>query len=726
MLSCMLALLCGTVHLVDAQIMVTNSPPYNNPDHLVQNVLLGPGVPFLPSFPPASNSVQIGKFTNGNSFGFGIDSGIVMISGNALDAMPGGPIGTAFGPTPDPDLVNMLTSINSTSTVVNDGAFIEFDFVATGDSVSFNYIFASYEYTDFTCSSFNDPFGFFLTGAGINGVPGITTVNLAQVPGTFPPVPVAVNTLNQGFPSGGYPASTCQAANPNFTSSAAWYVAHPMANNVNATGYSLPLRAGAQVTCGNLYHIKLAVADVLDQNYHSMTFLEARSFNVPTVQFSTSTNHNNSFTDTLLVEGCNAGYLLVEKQGNVSQPLTIHYNLSGTATEGLDFAFLPDSIHLPSGVRMDSVPILTFDDGIAEGLETIVIDAAQIVSPCYAYSPQQIVFTIRDRQPVQASVSLLQGTDTLDCPNTAVQLSAQFSGGEGQLSGAWEDGSTQATRWDTVSTDRTYIFYAWDECAADSVVDSLRLYVRPLSPLVLQTDSSWACPGDSVSLSISYSGGAPPYVFSWWDGNTDPNRRFPSDSSFRPAFQLVDACGQFARDTAVVHIADQVVASFAALEDPASTLSIQISNYSRNGVQFFWDLGDGNSSAVSQPKHTYSRAGTYIIQLRTTDRLGCSDTSWQTIEIRQEYSLFVPTAFTPNGDQINDLFVIQGSGIRSYVFRVFNRWGEQIFRSGSITHSWDGTFNGAPVPEGVYYFAIELELEDGGTHAEQGSIHLHR
>ena len=66
-----------------------------------------------------------------------------------------------------------------------------------------------------------------------------------------------------------------------------------------------------------------------------------------------------------------------------------------------------------------------------------MIDAVQIVSPCYAYAPQQIVFTIRDRQPVQASVSLLQGKDTLDCPNTAVQLTAQFSGGK-VLSGAWE------------------------------------------------------------------------------------------------------------------------------------------------------------------------------------------------------------------------------------------------------------------------------------------------
>jgi len=268
-------LLIGSMSILGlrAQVQVTNSAPFNNPDHLVQNVLLGPGVPFVPSFPVPPPSVQIGKFTNGNSFGFGIDSGIVMVSGNAIDAMPGQPFSTGFGPTPDADLVSMLTAINSSSTTVNDGVFIEFDFVATGDSLSFNYIFASYEYSGYTCSPFNDPFGFFLSGAGINGNPGVTTVNLAVVPNTNPPVPVAVNTLNSGSPSGGYPASTCQAANPNFAASSAFFVSHPASNFVNATGYTLPLRAKAQVTCGNIYHIKLAVADVSDQALHSMAFI---------------------------------------------------------------------------------------------------------------------------------------------------------------------------------------------------------------------------------------------------------------------------------------------------------------------------------------------------------------------------------------------------------------------------------------------------------------------
>lgn len=707
------------------QIQVSNAAPYNDPDYLVQNVLLGPGVPFLPNFPAPPTSVQIGRFWNGNSFGFGIDSGIVLISGNATDAMPGGPFSTGFGATPDADLVSMLTSINSSSTVVNDGAFIEFDFVATGDSVSFNYIFASYEYSGYTCSPFNDPFGFFLSGAGINGNPGVSTVNLAQVPGTNPPVPVAVNTLNQGFPSGSYPAATCQAANPVYVQSAAHYVAHPNSNNVNATGYSVPLRARAQVTCGNLYHIKLAVADVSDQALHSMAFLEARSFKVPSVQFTASTNHNNSFSDSLMVEGCNAAYLKVEKAGNINQPLTVNFTLTGTATEGADYANLPDSIYIAAGVRVDSIPIISFDDGVAEGLETIEINTQQIVTPCYTYAPQQIVFTIRDRQMITSDINLLQGSDTLDCPNTAIQIEGLFSGGDGHVDGAWDNGSIMPVRWDTLLEDQTYYFYSWDECSADSVVDSLTIYVRESIPMIAGTDSSWSCPGGSATLNVSYSGGTPPLTFMWWDQIMDTSRTFaPTETTYYP-FQVSDVCGNIIHDTAVIFIPDPVVASFSALEDPTIPLSIDVTNFSQNATDFQWEFGDGNTSNVLHPQHTYSRPGIYNIQLLALDQYGCSDSAWREVDIKQDFDIFIPTAFTPNGDGINDHFVIHGGGISTFHISIFSRWGELVYSSDNITEYWDGTFKGQPVPDGVFYYVINLRLEDERTHTERGSLHLH-
>ncbi|MEY4478504.1 MAG: hypothetical protein RL276_809, partial [Bacteroidota bacterium] len=187
---------------------------------LVQNVLVGPnlfvysplnafGLPV--SQPP---SVQLGKFTCTNP-AFGLDSGIVMVTTDAIDVVPGqsGTFTTFPTQTPSANLTTVLNTIGSSASSQYDRASIQFNFLANGDSVQFDYIFGSKEYTSYTCSGFNDVFGFFLIGPGINGAPmyhpngslRIDTVNLAVIPGTT--TPVAVNTINQGYPSGGNSAS---------------------------------------------------------------------------------------------------------------------------------------------------------------------------------------------------------------------------------------------------------------------------------------------------------------------------------------------------------------------------------------------------------------------------------------------------------------------------------------------------------------------------------------
>ncbi len=709
-----------------AQIVVSNAAPYNNPQTLVQSVLLGPGVPFLPAFPAPPNSTQIGLFFNGNSFGLGIDSGIVLISGNAVDAMPGANFSTAFGPTPDADLNSMLNAIGSTNSNINDGAFIEFDFVATGDSLSFEYIFASYEYQGYTCSGFNDPFGFFLTGAGINGVAASRTVNIAQVPNTNPPVPVAVNTLNQGFPSGGYPAANCLTANPNYAISNAFYVGNNSATNINATGYTIPLRAKAQVVCGNLYHIKLAVADVSDNALHSFALIKAKSFRTPSIQFRSSTNHNNSFTDSVSVEGCNANYFVVEKAGNINEALTVHFSKAGSAVEGIDYAYFSDSIHLPSGVRSDSVGIHFYDDGIAEGTESLIINTQLVVTPCFTYQPQSIIFRVRDRQPMTAFINLQQGTDTVDCSGLPIQLFAGSSGGDGQRFSAWDNGSLNPYRWDTVHQTTTYYYHTWDECAADSTTDSLTIYVRQADPLSVFSRGMSVCLGDSVSALIRHTGGIAPVQILWWDGRSDTVRRFlPTETTAYP-FRVIDACGEVINDTIWGEVFPPLVASFNPLEDPAIQLGFRFNNFSQNASQYFWNFGDGDTSTSSQPRHSYSRPGTYTVRLTISDDNGCFDITERTIEAKQEFDLFIPNAFTPDADGLNDQFIIRGGGFDSYHLQIYNRWGQMVFETDNFSEWWDGTYNGQAVPNGVYYYQIFLRLPDWRIHSEKGSVTIIR
>ena len=99
------------------------------------------------------------------------------------------------------------------------------------------------------------------------------TVNLATIPGTN--VPVAINTINQGYPSASYPASNCLTANPNYVAHSSMYNANSPSGIVNYPGFTDVFTAAAEVSCGSLYTIKLLIADVLDGAYNSAVFLGA-------------------------------------------------------------------------------------------------------------------------------------------------------------------------------------------------------------------------------------------------------------------------------------------------------------------------------------------------------------------------------------------------------------------------------------------------------------------
>ncbi|MGA0247966.1 MAG: choice-of-anchor L domain-containing protein, partial [Schleiferiaceae bacterium] len=277
----------GPVELLAQNITVNNTSPRNQPMWLVQNVMVGPNMtvfsPIGPLGTPISqpSSTQIGKF-NINNPNFGLDSGIVMVSTDAIDVVPGqfGTYTSYPTQTPSANLTTVLNAIGSSSSSQYDRASIQFSFVAPGDSVKFDYIFASKEYTSYTCSSFNDVFGFFLIGQGINGqplwnangTPNIDTVNLAVIPGTT--TPVAVNTINQGYPSGSWPASNCSSANPNYVTNSVFYNANSGGTSIiNMEGYTDVFTAKASVSCGSLYTIKMFICDVSDGALNSAVFI---------------------------------------------------------------------------------------------------------------------------------------------------------------------------------------------------------------------------------------------------------------------------------------------------------------------------------------------------------------------------------------------------------------------------------------------------------------------
>jgi gliding motility-associated-like protein len=123
--------------------------------------------------------------------------------------------------------------------------------------------------------------------------------------------------------------------------------------------------------------------------------------------------------------------------------------------------------------------------------------------------------------------------------------------------------------------------------------------------------------------------------------------------------------------------------------------------------------------------------GSYPVQLAVTSSNGCSDFINGVITVNELFNLFVPSAFTPNGDGINDVFQLQGTGIdvNNFQFDIFNRWGERVFSSIDPSQAWTGGVNGNEyyIPDGIYnYYISTNSLKSGERFEYRGTISIVR
>ena len=94
------------------------------------------------------------------------------------------------------------------------------------------------------------------------------------------------------------------------------------------------------------------------------------------------------------------------------------------------------------------------------------------------------------------------------------------------------------------------------------------------------------------------------------------------------------------------------------------------------------------------------------------------------VEIMPPANLYVPNAFTPNGDGLNDVFGAKGDGIIEFSIQVFNRWGELVFEANDMNKLWDGTYNGLPAEAGVYVYSITAWGEKTNQISKSGTVTL--
>lgn len=689
------AMLCWSV--ASAQLVVDAT---YSPQQLVEDVLIGQGVQ-VSNFQFTGNPASRGFF-DGSNANLGLSSGVILSTGRAIDAVgpntsTAGSIseeGTDFSAPGDAELTSISGSLSGTY----DASVLEFDFIPSSDTVQFRYVFASNEYMFWVgTANINDLFAFFLSGPGITG-----ERNIALIPGTTTPITmvnVNANTNSQYYIDNG------DESNEQGGSS------------VSYNGFTTVLTAQAVLTPCETYHIRLAIADGGDGLYDSAVFLEAGSFTSPSISLNAESSYSASASQQELVEGCSSMTLSFERTEPYDAPLTVGLAITGTATVGADVSSIPNSITFPAGQATTSITFNVLEDDLVEGTEDMTITLDQL-NPCATGPATSVTFTIEDAEEMTLTMS---PDVAFVCPEEYV-IDVAVSGGYPTYSYQWS-GSTDVDESITVNPNSTttYAVVVTDACGF-TATGSTTVSMAGYQPLQVSVTDAVVCNGDEAILESAVSGGLGTITYAWDGGGTEPTFTLSPSTNTTVVLQVSDSCGLTESATGTVTV-DDLEASFAHKLIRHST--VQFNNTTPNATDFYWEFGDGETSVRENPTHEYDMEGTYSVTLTVGNRNGCEAVVEDTVTVYPPLHVYVPNAFTPNGDGVNDAFGVKGEGYLYYDLEIFDRWGNKMhfgrFRDDT---AWDGKYKGKLVPSGAYVYKLFVQPPIGIEVREAGVLHV--
>jgi gliding motility-associated-like protein len=371
-------------------------------------------------------------------------------------------------------------------------------------------------------------------------------------------------------------------------------------------------------------------------------------------------------------------------------------NLTANVTGGLPtYEYLWNTGETSSSIEV--VPTAT-------GIYSIQVTDACLETTVY----DSVLVTV----PVYVPLSVIASDDIVEiCPYVPQTINAIASGGSGIYSYQWfranqligQSASIQVNP----STSTSYIVQVIDNCGAISYDTVTYTILSP--PLIVNTSPNIElCPGDSAFISATASGGYGNYHFVWThNGDTSQGIWVKPNSTFSYNVVVSDDCQTFTVSAFVVVTIVKPEANFIPIsENLIEGLPISFYNLTTNGYTYQWYFGDGDQSTLINPNNIYDTAGTYYITLVAWDAKGCVDTITKPITILEEFYIYIPNAFIPDQDRINNFFSGSFIGVKWIKMEIFNRWGELIYFSEDQNFKWDGTYQGKRVPDGVYTWKL--------------------
>lgn len=414
-------------------------------------------------------------------------------------------------------------------------------------------------------------------------------------------------------------------------------------------------------------------------------------------------------------------------------PLTINFNNTSTAGSPINYVW-------------------TFSDGSTSSLE----NPSHLFSPPGVYSFSLAVIT--DQKCIDTSMVLAVNSITVtpsptanfnytsatglcfDNNNYTFTSTSVFQGATGTL--VWDFGTNTNTQTSTSALVSNVTFNTLglhnitltttEFGCTDTETQTIELFENPIASVSSHLNEG--CNPFSLSfINASSAASALNYLWTFSDGTTstleNPTHTFTQVGTYNYTLTISTSnkCVNTSQFTAAnsITVNPTPIASFTATPLIASIFDSEISIYNTSltniNSTWFYTFGDGFTSNITNPIHSYSTYGDFIITQTITNEFGCKHSAEITITILPEFRFWIPNAFTPsNQDNLNDVFKPIVFGVEKYHFMIFDRWGELIFTTTDTTAGWDGKFKNRLCKDEVYVWKCEFK----NTVSKQFESHL--
>jgi len=701
----------------------------NDAINLVRDIFISGTCNNVSNIESSGVSESFGEFHNGADV-INFAEGIILSTGD---------IQSAEGPN---TLVETTTQFNQPSedrhlkAIATDDLYdvtvIEFDFVPVQSQVTFQYIFASEEYCEFVGTIFNDVFGFFVSGPGIDGPFADGAINVARVPDSdeF----VSINTINYLTNQNLYVKNELSGDVANCDID----FDPQQVNNIEYDGFTLPLVARIPVIPCETYHIRLVIGDVGDDKLDSAVFLKSKSFNLG--ELATVKTIIPNRVDTVAYENCLDGQFVFSRPpGSFNlRSLDVDFEIddSSTALEGIDFSNIPRTVTIPAGQDSVVLPIPTLSDEQTEDIESLTLNL-EFSQNCECQEGSSATLNMRDPKPPTIDLPTIAA-----CANQPFIVVPQITNGTPPFNLNWSNNSTEINLQTSIQVPTTFVATVTDFCN-NQAIDTVQVTLQSMPTATLSGNIDY-CEGlENLLLPINFNGN-PPWSFTYQIDNDFP---ITIDSIFDNNFNLpIAVAGNYQliefKDAACMgEVAGTGQVNDINIEVALETVDLSCPDFDDGQINLDILAGippfDINWSPTVNNLTNPIDLSSGIYALTIQDAWGCLLIDSVVIENPSvlapaciNNAIYIPNVFSPNGDGVNDFFEIflaNQTTVRQVLkVEILDRWGNLVYFSENTMPKWDGRFGGKLSSPAVFFYKIQLELNDGQTELLQGSLSLVR